>query len=369
MMKLGRSIAAHSILAVGGLLLAYLVWTDDSPERSPDEVTITSCDAAAIQRVELEMKDKDVRLEMRGEQGGDRYAWLTVERRPESGQPSTDGFVGSEAVREWLSQIAPLRARRSLGELSAEQLADVGLAEPEGKLRLHCGDQTATFSLGSRAYGTGDRYVRAEAGGPVYLLASDRLSPLESAEFRLMERQLHTFEWRDVVSLRLRAFGQEREYLQHNRLDQLRAEWVDARTPDRRDETFGNWLSRFPRLRVQRYLEPDARPGAELDGVSAASERVVRLDYRGPRRQLGFLEIERVMGAAEPTYYARTETTRGWVTVPTSIATQIEDDLRAMLDLPPLERPSTAPASGADAASSSDSTSADESEGERASSP
>jgi len=351
-MKLARGIAAHSILAVGGLVLAYLVWTDDSPEVSPDEVTITPCDADDVTRVALTTEEKDVTLELRGE-GDDRVAWLTVVRRPAEGEPTTERFVGSDAVTEWLAGAAPLRARRSLGELSAEQLGRVGLDEPEGTLAFRCGGSSASFQMGGRAYGNGDRYLRAERGGPVYLVASDKLAPLESAEFRLMERQLHTFEWREVVSLRLAAFDQQRELLQHNRLDEARAEWVDARTPDRRDETFGNWLSRFPRLRVQSYLDPEAQPGSELEGMSVSPERVMRVEYRGARGELGFLELSRVTGASELTYYARSETTRSWVKVPSSVAQQIEDDLRSMLSVAPLERPA-APAPAPAASGSGD---------------
>lgn len=336
-MKLGRSIAAHAILAVGGLVLAYMAWTDDGSSVSDSEVTLLECSPDALARVELTGQEKDVTLELERE-GRASVAWITVARRPERGEPSSERFVGSEAVREWTRQVAPLRARRSLGELTAEQLGEVGLSEAEGRLAIRCGRETTTFQLGGRAYGTGDRYVRAERGGPVYLVASDRLAPLESAEFRLMERALHTFEWRDVVSLTLRAFGQEKTLRQHNRLDEQRAEWVDAASPDRRDETYGNWLSRFPRLRVQRYLDADARPGADLEGISAPAERVMRVEMTGESGSLGFLELERVDGA-EGAYYARTETTRSWVRVPTSVAQQIEDDLRSMLGVAPLDRP------------------------------
>lgn len=351
-MKLARGIAAHSILALGGLVLAYLVWTDESPESSPDEVTIADCDADDIDRVELTTEDKDVLLELRAE-GDARVAWLTVTRRPERGEETTERFVGSDAVTEWLAQVGPLRASRSLGDLSAEQLGEVGLDEPEGTLAIQCGEQRATFQLGGRSYGSGDRYVRAEGGNTVYLVGSERLAPLESAEFRLMERELHTFEWREVVSLELSAFDQQRELLQHNRLDAQRAEWVDARTPDRRDETFGNWLSRFPRLRIQRYLEPDAAPGSDLEGMSVSPERVLRIDYRGEDGELGFLELERVSGA-QASYYARTETTRSWVTIPTSVASQIEEDLRAMLGVAPLPAPEPPPAADAGAAPAAD---------------
>jgi hypothetical protein len=339
-MKLGRSIAAHAILAIGGLSLAYWVWAHEDVEVGENEVTILECSVDTITRVELTSREKDVTLELSRDERG-LVSWFTVTRRPEQGEPSSERFVGAASVREWLQQIAPLRARRSLGELTAEQLGEVELDEPEGRLAVRCGDRTTTFQLGGRAYGTGDRYVRGEGGGPVYLVATDRLAPLESAEHRLMERALHTFEWRDVLSLRLRAFEQEKTLQQHNRLDEQRSEWVDAASPDRRDETYGNWLSRFPRLRVQRYLDPEARPGADLEGLSAPSARVMRIDFTGERGGLGFVELERVDGA-EAAYYARTETTRSWVRVPTSLAQQIEDDLRSMLGVAPLERPTPA---------------------------
>jgi hypothetical protein len=343
--KLGRSILAHSILAIGGLVLAYLVWTGDGAEVSEAEVTLVQCSPDQIERVELVGDDKDVRLELSRE-GDRRTAWFTVTRRPAEGEPSTERFVGSDAVTEFLRQVAPFRARRSLGELDAEQLGEVGLAEPEGRLTLRCAGQSSTFELGGRAYGTGDRYVRAERGGAVHLVSTDRLSSLESAEFRLMERSLHTFEWRDVVSLTLRASGQERRLLQHNRLDEARAEWVDEANPERRNETYGNWLSRFPRMRVQRYLDADARPGADLEGMSAAPERVLRMEMTGTSGELGFLELERI-DADQPAYYAKTETTRSWVRVPTSVAQQIEDDLRSMLGLEPIERRQPTTARGA----------------------
>src|SRR5690606_30168848 len=119
-------------------------WTDDSPEVSPEEVTIARCAADEVAQLALTGADKDVTLELSG-QGRERVAWLTVVRRPDEGEPTTERFVGSSAVSEWLAQAAPLRARRSLGELSAEQLAGVGLDEPQGTLAFQCGGQRVSF--------------------------------------------------------------------------------------------------------------------------------------------------------------------------------------------------------------------------------
>lgn len=332
-----RSVLAHGILAAGGLVLAYLVWTDDSTPAPEGEVTIFECDAHAIGRVELTSDDKDVALELTRDDDA-LLAWISVTERPDEGEPRSKRFVGSEAVEDYLAQVAPLRARRSLGDLSDEDLTAVGLNEPEGRFTLVCGSRRETFLLGSRAYGQGDRYARKERGGPVYLVASDRIAPLEAAERQLMQRQLHTFEWPDVESLVVRAHGVEKRLLQRNRLDPQRAQWVDAQEPDRRNELYGNWLSSYPRLRVQEYLPADAGPGSDLEDANVAASPVMRLEMHGEGGRLGYAEIQRVQ-ASPVAYYARTETTGGWVRVPPSVARSLEEDLRPVLGLEELPEP------------------------------
>lgn len=327
----------HIALALGGVFLAYREYTDTSPEVGEDEVLLVECDADEITRVELVAEDKEVTLEMR-EERGERVAWFTVERTPEQGEATTERFVGAEeALATWLETFAPFRARRSLGELTERQLRDVGLAEPEGRLAITCGGETATYVLGARAYGEGDRYARARSGGPAYLFSNEKLQPLESAEFRLMQRDLHTFETNEIVGLRIRAFDRERRVVQVNRTDEASVAWADAESPDRRDEMIGSWLAHFERLRVQSYLAPRAEPGSDIEGISAAGVPIVRIDYTGEEGNLGFVDMQRV-DAAEPAYYARSEATRSWVRVAASVAQQIEDDLRPIFGQPPIER-------------------------------
>jgi len=332
-----RSVLAHAILAVGGLTLAYLVWTDDAPQREVDEVELVGCDPDSVTAARLSLDDKDVSLEI-SRDGGALFARATVVRHREDADDETKRFVASsEQVSEWLEQVAPLRARRTLGVLDEEQLAEIGLAEEPGSFSLTCGGTTHTYQVGGRAYGSGDRYVRSESGGAVHLLGVDRLQGLESAEFRMMERRLHTFEWTEAERLRVQAWGQTRELLQRNRLDEQNAQWVDARDPDRRNEAFGNWLSAYPRMRVQTYLDPDAEPGSDLD-EPAEAEPSIQLTIAGPDGELGRMELRRV-DQVPLAYYVRTETTRDWVRVPSSVAQAFEDDARSILGLDPLERP------------------------------
>ncbi|MBX3271129.1 MAG: DUF4340 domain-containing protein [Sandaracinaceae bacterium] len=339
-----KSVLAHAILALGGLTLAYVVWTDDAPARERDEVVIVECAPDAVSRAVLRTADKDTTLEITRD-GREATTRGTVVRRREGAEDETQQFVASsDGVTEWLAQIAPLTVRRTLGTLDAAQLAELGLAGDEAtpsRFAITCGGTTHAYLVGGRAYGSGDRYLQLEAGGPVHLLGSERLQALESAEFRLMERRLHAFEWTAVTELRVEAWGQQKTLLQRNRLDTEAAEWVDQAAPDRRNETFGNWLSRYPQLRVQRYLAPGAEPGSELD-EPAAAERSLSLVVRGERGELGRLELRRVE-RFPLVYYARTETTRDWVLLPTSVAQTFEDDARTVLGLDPLDRPEPPP--------------------------
>lgn len=336
-----RSVLGHAILALGGLVLAYLVWTDEGPSREVDEVELVACDPDDVTAAELSTEDKDVRLEITRADDGPMLARATVVRHRDEGEDETQRFVASnDEVTAWLGEIAPLRARRTLGDLDAEQLAEIGLEGEEatpGTFALTCGGATHTFQIGGRAYGSGDRYARLASGGPVHLLGSERLQAIESAEFRMMERRLHTFEWTAATELSIEAWGQQKTLLQRNRLDEANAEWVDRATPDRRNEAFGNWLAAYPRLRVQQYLPPGAEPGAEL-AEPATAEASLSLTIRGEDGELGRMELRRV-DRIPLAYYVRTETTRDWVTVPSSVAQSFEDDARAVLGLEPLARP------------------------------
>lgn len=337
-----RAVLTHAILALGGLTLAYLVWTEEAVEVSPDEVTLVDCDAESLTGVTLELSGQTTRLSI--ERDGDTTSTLfTVTREDDEGE-APSRFVGNPAALTFLEQVAPLRARRSLGELSDDVRAELGLDEPEGTLTVECGGESAAFSLGQGPFGEGDRYAQNTDGGDVVLLSSANLLPLQSASAQLMQRALHTFQWSDVEAMTLRGFGVDRRLRQRNRRDTSRAEWVDAADPDRRNELYGNWFAGYARMRLQAYLAAGAEPGDDLDG-SAEREPILRaemFDEAGTR--IGEMDLVRV-SAPTAAFYARTETTRGWVRLPTSGAETFTENLRPVLGLEPEVREDPTPAS------------------------
>ncbi len=326
-----KSVIAHAVLALGGLWLAYSVWTEgDAPERAADAVTVWDCDAGDVKEVRLKKKTQETIIARRS-----GYFWITVKKTPEKGKPDTKRFVGSKAVKDYLKTVAPFVAQRSLGKLKKKQLKEIELDKPQSQLVMRCGGKKRTFEIGGSAFGVGDRYARAKGGGSVYLLNSAILKDIESAEFRLMQRELMDVEKTKLASASVKGFERNKKLEHRNRLDPDKAEWVDAEAPDRRNELYSNWLERVDALRVQKYLDEKAAPGSDIEGESAALTPIMTVEFSNPRGKV-LEKIEMVKAeAGQPAYYARSGVTRTWARIVASTAKQVEDDLRVVLGLQP----------------------------------
>ncbi len=335
-----KTLSLHIGLAIIGLAWAYVVWTSDAPEEEGgDGVVVVDCTPEHLTRLTFESDRRTAVLEPRGE-GDQRSWWITVTRTPENGEPTEVEFVTNEGIEEYLGSVAPLEAVRSLGEVEPDLYEELELDEEHrSTLSEVCGDHEATFYVGGSTFGTGDRYLVRADGGPVYLLSGEIVRGLENAEFQLMQRELHAFDMTEVSGLEVSASGQHKALTQRDFRNPQAAAWVDSDNPDRINELYGNWLDRLSRLRVQAYLPLDAEPGADLDDVDVAPEPVFELSWKGEDGdEIGHLEMVK-LPLDRPVYYARSEATRAWVRVVATTAQQVEDDTRAVVGLPPLERP------------------------------
>lgn len=339
-----KGVIFHSLLAIVGLGLAYQTWTkEDAPVQADDEIEIFTCEASQLAKVTVETDQKVAVLEPKRE-GSETLYWISVTRKGTEAAPEAEAFVGSDKAKEYVDALAPLMAMRSLGQVQDKQLEEFELKEAKTTLTVECGGRSFALQIGGTTYGAGDRYARV-AGGEVFIIKPKAVTDLENASSRLMQRDLFRFETKDIERLAISGFGAERTLQQRNRLDPRQASWVDATAPDRVNDLYGNWVqNRLERLRVQNYLPIGAEPGSELDATAGANKVVtplLTLTYSGgDGAELGKLELVRVDAAAK-TYYARTSVTRAWVTVPTSAAQKVEEEVRAVLGLE--ELPSSEP--------------------------
>jgi Domain of unknown function (DUF4340) len=238
-------------------------------------------------------------------------------------------FLANQNFRDYLKRMTPLLAARELGSLPKDKLADFGFDKVGTRVTLACGGQRVTLESGARTYGTSQRYLRDAKTQAAYLFDDAFVSDLQAAQYKFMQNDVHAFALADVDEARVSAGGKEKRLLQRERKLTDRATWVDAAEPIKRNELYGNWFSRLSKLRVREYLADGAQPGAELGvqatGVSATP--VLTISYALEGKPKGKLELIKLEVGAGRHYYARTETTRTWVSLYDSAAKEVEGDV------------------------------------------
>lgn len=302
-MSAWRELGGHALLAAIGLTLAIVATRDEAEAPMPGEVEVLDC--RRVDEVRFASPQRDVRIVREG-----RLVRLEVTRRPEGAPSDRLRFLGGPDAHAYLEGLAPLVARRSLGELADDALEDVGLdaasmERERTRWTIRCGSTTTTFDVGGRAFGTGDRYVRRADDPEVVLIAAALLRDLDTAELRLIERRLHRFERAEAERAVLRFAGEEHDLTQRNRRG-ANAAWVATAAPDTRRSDYDRLMRAVLGLAVTRYLE-------EAPELPAAVFEARFADARG--RALGELTLFQVGEGANARWLARSDASEGVVEV------------------------------------------------------
>ncbi|MFP2932687.1 DUF4340 domain-containing protein, partial [Pyxidicoccus sp. 3LG] len=207
----------------------------------------------------------------------------------------------NETAEKLFARFAPMRAMRSLGELDAKKLEEVGLASTPRKLTVTVGGKPQAFSLASPAGGWGTPYLRREDDGRVFLLGPALLPDLENASNRLVDRRLHTFDLGDFDTVVVSAGGTSRTFKASGQAPGP-VSLTPEESPDRPDEFARNWHDRVWRLMPLDYLgRGELPPGGE-------PEPSFRVEYRRGGKPVGEVTVARGDGS----FFVRTEHTTGW---------------------------------------------------------
>ena len=330
-MKGGRATLVHLGLLAVAAVFAVLVWTRDKKPKAlaQGDVTVWSGRPADVERITYEGKGKKASLEVKKDAAGS-YLVGTFEKpatapRGDAGAdaaaPSTTvNIVSVGAGGKLLEALAPLKALRALGKIADDRAAEFGLAEPDGKLVVTLKGAPRTLVVGGPTPGGADRYVKDEGSGEVYALKGDVVRDLESADQRLMERDLHEWKDADVASAKITAGGKTRAVVRGGA--EGKKFWADPTAADKNDETVGNWMTKLDRLKPTEYA-PSPPEGREV---------VVRVDYSDAGRPLGFIEVAKVAGASgKSDWYVMSERTRSWGKVTATTAEQVDQDVGSVV--------------------------------------
>jgi hypothetical protein len=230
---------------------------------------------------------------------------------------TTKEFRGSDQADKLFDQFAPMRVVRSLGNVDEKKAKELGLDSSKKSLTVLAKGQPVKFTLGQTSYGSGDVYAR-DPQGNVYLLSHRMVSDFEFAESRLMERRMHRFERADFDRIEaqvMTASGPKtRTFIQKNRQDATNFYFVDAASPDKRDDTLRNWVDKILRMAINDYVNKGEEPQAATPiAGSANAGDLLTLRFFDGKKQIGEAVFSRYPKAGQTEYYARTETTLGMV--------------------------------------------------------
>ncbi|MDI1474956.1 DUF4340 domain-containing protein [Polyangium sp. y55x31] len=335
-MNVGRGLFVHVGLFVLASVSAVAVWTRDEQPKAlvQTEATVWPGRPADVAKVVFEGKNRKVSLESKSDKLGAYYLG-TLEREatpppatPDAGAPppapggsTKTEFVGVGVAQKLVESLAPLKALRALGRIPEDRAAEFGLAEPEGTLTVTIGGAERKLVLGGTTPGGGDRYVREPQTGETYVIDGGAMRDLDTAESRLVERELHGWKEAEVSTAELSAGGKKRQIVRGG--PEGKRFWADPGAADQKDETAANFMAKLDRLRPTDYVTSEP----------AGKNEVLRVEYAAGS-PIGFLELVRVP-ATDPLstveYFVRTERTRLYAKVPRQTAEQVEQDLGSIL--------------------------------------
>lgn len=348
-MSAARTLVPHIVALAAAAGLAVAVWTkDEKPEAlAAERVEVWGGKPDELTGISYETEKLRVQLEPRKDSQGRWYA-ATLEKTTEKPavKPAADGgapqmppggdagapkqeskretqhFVAVKEADKLAESVAPLMGLRRLGKIEDARAEEFGFNKPEGTLRVAFGSRQHSLLIGGTTPGGGDRYAKDTETGNVFAIPGDVARSLQFAESRLVERNLHAFKPEDVKRVKITKGQATRELV---RVLEKKDGWADAATPDKLDETAGNWMAKLGRLSVQQHIESL--------GVPVLPEyQVVKVEYFDGKKSLGHLDLIRIPDdKSNAGFLAQTEYTRWYAQVLKSAGEQVQQDLPSVI--------------------------------------
>jgi hypothetical protein len=348
-----KGVTFHGSILLVASVLSFWVWTrgEQPTQEVVGDVVVWEGTSKDIQTIVYDSEGRKVRLERRSDGVGNWYVG-NVERDVPAGPPARPGpdgappkpqtkhesvrFVAVKEAGKLADSLAPLRALRRIGKVDAKRAAEFGFDKPQGTLKVKLGGSDHSLEFGGTAPGAMDRYVRDTVSGEAYAIPGDLASQIMFADSRLLERDVHDWEMKDVTRIRIEKAGKSRDLVP---MEDKPGSWADPANPTKIDETAGNWMSKLDRLRVQDYVEKPETP-------LGPNNRVVHIEYFVKNKSVGYFDVYKVPAAkddktadkSEPKddkpgvdYMAQTEFSRWPFKVLKSGGEQVEQDLGSIL--------------------------------------
>lgn len=336
------SLLVYATVLVASLGWAYQTWTHEDELALSDKVVLLPGTPEQLASVVYRSKDLELTLEFREDERG-RYAWGRAVPLGEAAEPPEPpvvpegqppppplpapepeefkvGKVGDPAIEA----LAPFVAKRRLEGVALDDMAALGLAEPEATLEItRTGKEAKVYELGSNVFGGAAVYLRDPADGALYLVEARLLRPLLGGARSLGDRDLSGIDERKVERVVLHVDDREASFTQHNP-DDADANYWSVTGDDTDNAEVAAWVRKALRLRSTRYVQPEQ---SMVDLAAAFAFDVYGEDSDAVRIEV----LRNFDEEGQEQFFARSSYTRGLVRLPRSAVSEVSADLEAAL--------------------------------------
>ena len=170
-------------------------------------------------------------------------------------------FKASDKINDIIDGFNPFQGLRLIGQdMSEKELSEFGLTDSKDKIIVTNKDgEEFTYILGSKSYGSRNRFLLDSQSGKVMLVDGRPFESLERADFRLYERRLYSFNLDDVVAADIRANDQTTSLLHTSRNAKGELQWTNKDSATTSKSSYESWINKIHRLRLMNYQVDEVR--------------------------------------------------------------------------------------------------------------
>jgi hypothetical protein len=183
----------------------------------------------------------------------DAYWIESTEKRKEGPNDVSvkDRYLVGERIKELLSELAPFRVDKQIGEAGKVNLVDFGLDNPTGTFEVYYGDgKVFTLLMGKRSFQSPTVFVQDKDKNLVLLVQRKVMSMLEKPKARMAMSKPFSFAEDDVARVYVNQDGKERRFFAKTQ-GKNKTWFPEAK--DTASEAFRNWMDKVLKLRVEGY--------------------------------------------------------------------------------------------------------------------
>lgn len=198
-------------------------------------------------------------------------------------------FPGAKAVLTAVEALEPLKTRRTLGEVDAARLQEMGLQTPERTLTVTTASgQKLTLDIGESSYGGQGRYARRQGDAAVHLIDASLVTGLEGGPDTLMEKRVLLPEPEKVVGFEARHGERSGAFVHVDRSQSAKRFFAPREDTASKSEEAGAVMKTLRDLRATRLATPSqggsvvAALAVDVEGQGKSVIEVVeRIDASG----------------------------------------------------------------------------------------